>query len=261
MLSAMSALATMMLFTTPPQMFLLQDEPLNAAEIEAALPTLPAPETVEAAPAPETVAAPDGAELIEEPRVRQVRFPGDVSDSERAEILNRAAEALANTETAQGRFTQVAPDYSVSTGAFALRRPGRMRFEYDDPTPLVIISDGATVAIEDRDLETVDRVPLSTTPLGLVLDDELDFASEAEVTSVRRSDGLLNISMRDRSGEAEGELTLILDEESYELVAWRTIDDAGGVTSVQLSDVEAGGQINPRLFRIEDPEDEDDRRR
>ncbi len=257
MLSTMSALATMILFTSPPQMYLLQDEPLNAAEIEVAVPVLASPEQATEA-APINVAAPD--ETAAEAPAPAVE-PGALSAADRTAILEQAAASLANTQTAKGRFTQVAPDFTVTTGDFALRRPGRMRFEYDDPTPLLIISDGATVAIEDRDLETVDRVPLASTPLGLVLDDTLDFEAEADVTDIRRSDGFVGVSMRDRSGEAEGELTLILDETNYELVAWRTVDDAGGVTSVQLSDVETGLRLDPRLFRIEDPEDEDDRRR
>lgn len=257
MLSTLSALATMILFTSPPQMYLLQGEPLDAAEIEAVAPVAVVPEQGSDTPRID-VAAPDEAAPAAPAPVME---PGALSDADRAIILDKAAAALANTQTAKGRFTQVAPDFTVTTGDFALRRPGRMRFEYDDPTPLLIISDGATVAIEDRDLETVDRVPLASTPLGLVLDDTLDFESEADVTDIRRSDGFVGVSMRDRSGEAEGELTLILDEANYELVAWRTVDDAGGVTSVQLSDVETGTRLDPRLFRIEDPEDEDDRRR
>ncbi|MEO1101572.1 MAG: outer membrane lipoprotein carrier protein LolA [Pseudomonadota bacterium] len=257
MLSTLSALATMILFTSPPQMYLLQDEPLDAAEIEAVAPVAVVPEQGPDAPRVEIAAPDDVAPAAPAP----VTEPGALSDADRAEILEQAAASLANTQTARGRFTQVAPDFTMTTGDFALRRPGRMRFEYDDPTPLLIISDGATVAIEDRDLETVDRVPLASTPLGLVLDDTLDFDAEADVTDIRRADGFVAVSMRDRSGEAEGELTLILDEANYELVAWRTVDDAGGVTSVQLSDVETGTRLDPRLFRIEDPEDEDDRRR
>lgn len=257
MLSTMSALATMILFTAPPQMYLLQDEPLDAAEIEAVAPIVAVPDANPDTPRVD-IAAPDETASVAPAPAGE---PGALSDTDRDDILNKAAAALANTQTAKGRFTQVAPDFTVTTGDFALRRPGRMRFEYDDPTPLLIISDGATVAIEDRDLETVDRVPLASTPLGLVLDDTLDFEAEADVTDIRRSDGFVGVSMRDRSGEAEGELTLILDEANYELVAWRTVDDAGGVTSVQLSDVETGIRLDPRQFRIEDPEDEDDRRR
>ncbi|MEO0982298.1 MAG: outer membrane lipoprotein carrier protein LolA [Pseudomonadota bacterium] len=180
---------------------------------------------------------------------------------ERDAIVAAAAEALSAVGTAKGRFIQIAPDFSMTEGDFALRRPGRVRFDYDEPAPLLIVADGATVAIEDRDLETLDRVPLGATPLDIILDDDLDFDSEAEVTEVRRANGFVAVTLRDLSEEADGLLTLVFEEESYDLVMWRTLDAAGGITSVELADVETNVRINPRLFRIEDPEDEDDRRR
>jgi outer membrane lipoprotein-sorting protein len=78
-------------------------------------------------------------------------------------------------KTARGNFEQYSPDGSFSTGQFAMSRPGKVRFDYDDPVPLVLVSDGTTVALQDADLETTDRVPLSSTPLSLLLSDKLDF--------------------------------------------------------------------------------------
>ncbi len=187
--------------------------------------------------------------------------PLAVTGEEREKTLRLAADALAAAQTARGRFVQVSPDLSVTSGDFALRRPGRLRFDYDDPNPLLIVADGATVAIEDSALETVDRIPLRSTPLGLVLDDRIDFDTEADVTAVRRDAGLVAISMRDRTGEADGELTLIFNAETFELLSWETEDGAGRVTSVALEETETNVRLSPRLFRLEDPEDEDDRRR
>ena len=65
----------------------------------------------------------------------------------------------------------------------------------DDPNPLLIVADGATVAIEDSDLETQDRVPLVSTPLALLLDDDLDFETEANVLDVRKANGVIGLTM------------------------------------------------------------------
>ncbi|MEL6257724.1 MAG: outer-membrane lipoprotein carrier protein LolA [Pseudomonadota bacterium] len=180
---------------------------------------------------------------------------------EREEIVAQASAALGDVRTARGRFLQTAPDWSQTTGDFALRRPGRVRFEYDAPTPIRIVADGATVAIEDRDLETQDRAPLGATPLALILDDDIDFEREAEILDVERTDAYAAMTIQDRSGEVDGQLTLFFSRDGYDLLGWRTVDGAGGVTLVELSDVETGVRINPRTFRIEDPEDSDDRRR
>ncbi|MEO1408033.1 MAG: outer-membrane lipoprotein carrier protein LolA, partial [Pseudomonadota bacterium] len=103
-----------------------------------------------------------------------VEDPTLVDGEAQRALLAEVSAALSAVTTAKGRFVQIAPDGSESTGDFYLRRPGRVRFEYDAPVPLLIVADGATVAVEDKDLETQDRVPLGTTPLGLLLDDDLD---------------------------------------------------------------------------------------
>mgnify|MGYP003700157761 FL=1 len=182
----------------------------------------------------------------------QTAQPAGLTDAERSDILSRAAAALADVKTARGTFEQVAPDFSESTGRFALSRPGKVRFEYDAPSPLLLVSDGTTVALQDSELETTDRVPLGTTPLALLLDDEIDFETEADVLEVTRRNGRVGITLRDRSGEMDGTLTLILQESDMSLTGWRTVDSGGNITSVMLSDVTYGSRLNPRLFVMTD---------
>lgn len=171
--------------------------------------------------------------------------------AERSKVLKEASKALASVKTARGKFEQYSPDGSYSTGQFAISRPGKVRFDYDEPVPLVLVSNGTTVALQDSELETTDRVPLSSTPLSLLLSDKLDFESQAEVTDVRRADGKTNITVRDKTGETDGTLTLILGTDNA-LTGWRTVDANGGRTSVLLNSVETGAKLNPRLFILRD---------
>ncbi|ABI77261.1 outer membrane lipoprotein carrier protein, LolA family [Hyphomonas neptunium ATCC 15444] len=206
-----------------------------AAMIAGASPLLPA---LKQAPVSPAVAAPATA--------------AQLSNAERATILKQASSALAGVKTARGRFEQYSPDGAYSTGQFAMQRPGKVRFDYDDPVPLLMVSDGTTVALQDADLETTDRVPLGSTPLSLLLSDRLDFESQANVLDVRRANGTTNITVQDKAGEMEGTLTLVLSEADNSLVGWRSVDANGGNTSVQLSDIETGAKLNPRLFILRD---------
>lgn len=172
--------------------------------------------------------------------------------AERSKLLKEASKALAGVKTARGKFEQYSPDGSYSTGQFAMSRPGKVRFDYDDPVPLLLVSDGATVALQDADLETTDRVPLAKTPLNLLLSDKLDFEAQAEVIDVRRTGDKTNITLRDKSGEMEGTLTVILASADNSLAGWRTVDGNGGRTSVLLSGIETGAKLNPRLFILRD---------
>lgn len=175
--------------------------------------------------------------------------------------LANANEALNAISTAKGRFEQIDPSGARSEGSFYLSRPGKMRFEYDDPNPVTLVSDGTTVAIEDRDLETVDRVPLASTPLGLILRKNADLAEHANILAVTDKGEFISVRLSDKSGEAEGELELYFTADTYKLAKWITLDAYGQQTRVSLLDIEEGMNLSPRLFRVEDPEDEDDRDR
>ena len=182
----------------------------------------------------------------------QVSEPAGLSEADRQRLLNRASTALAKVKTASGTFEQLSPDYSESTGRFALSRPGKVRFEYDDPSPLLVVSDGTTVGLQDSELETTDRVPLGTTPLALLLDDDIDFATEADVLDVTNRNGRVEITLRDKSGEVDGTLTLVMQESDMSLTGWHTLDSGGNLTQVQLTDVSYGQRLNPRLFVLKD---------
>lgn len=184
-----------------------------------------------------------------------------VSDLNITETIARANESLNAIDTVRGRFMQRDFRDQITTGSFYLNRPGRMRFEYDAPSPILLISDGAMVAIEDRDLETVDAVPLSQTPLNLILRPNTDLARFANILAVERKGGYISLRVSDKTEETQGELDLFFDPETFELKQWQSIDANGAVTTVQLFSAEYDVRIPARLFRIEDPEDEDDRRR
>ncbi len=163
---------------------------------------------------------------------------------------------LNGIETYQARFTQIAPDFSSSSGVLSIRRPGRLRFEYDAPSPLLVVADGTTVAISDSDLDTVDRVPLRSTPLWWLLKPDVNLAEDANVTDVWQEDGYLYVATRDRSDEMDGTALFAFNPETYVLEEWFVTDSLGYTTRVTLTDVETDVRLNPRLFVLEDPEED-----
>ena len=185
---------------------------------------------------------------------------GNVPESEWPTVLTAASEALSNAKTARGNFVQSNADGTVVTGTFALNRPGRMRFDYDDPTPVLIVSDGATVAMQDTELETVDRIPIGSTPLGLILSSRLDVDRDIDVLSIQQNEARIGIRVEDASGELEGTLTMVFARDTYDLLGWLAVDGNLQTTVVDLVDVETNVRIDPRLFRLDDEDDEEDER-
>lgn len=197
--------------------------------------------------------------------VAQAQSPGaaasasarlDLTGTERAAALTRANAALNAMQSVEGRFLQIAPDGGVTQGAFYLNRPGKVRFVYDAPTPLVIVSDGVTVAIEDRNLKSVDRTPLRATPLYFVLKQNINLEADARVTRVERAGDQLLITVRDRKGQADGAITLgFVGTTEPELREWRVSDASGQTTLLSLRGVRPSLKLDPRLFIMENKRD------
>lgn len=174
--------------------------------------------------------------------------------------LARIDASMNATFSFQGDFSQVAPNGAVSKGKIWLQRPGRVRFEYDAPNPLLIVSDGVTLVQNDRQLETFDRVPLSATPLNYFLKENINLAEDTQVTALQKLPGQWIVTARDGSGQQEGEITLVFDAETLALQTWIIRDDFGGATRVALSNLQYNGRIDPKKFILREENRRRDRR-
>ena len=237
---------------------LQDDEDASAIEtvVQEAAPQQPASDDAEA----EASAGQDAAPALED---EPVTLPDRAAllaaaEAERAAAIARADAWFAALDTMQARFMQFSPDGAEQSGDLALDRPGRVRFDYDDPSPILMVADGATVALADFQLETIDRVPLSATPLRYVLGEEVLAASGA-VDQVNRADARIYITLVDPEGETDGRLTLIFHDaepqgpaEDMVLEGWYVVDAMGGLTDVRLFDAQLNERLDPRLFILDD---------
>ncbi len=167
--------------------------------------------------------------------------------------LIRISNYLNGISTMEGSFVQVGPDGDLSEGQFYMRRPGRIRFEYDPPNPTLIVADGFWVGVYDTLDQTLDRFPLSETPLDLLLRDRVDLRREGAIQSIERSAGQLRVRAVDPDAPNQGSITMIFNDNPLELVQWIVTDEQGLTTTVALSEVRRNVELNPSLFRIEEP--------
>jgi outer membrane lipoprotein-sorting protein len=168
--------------------------------------------------------------------------------------LKRVSDYLNGISSAEGRFVQIGPSGKSENGTLYLRKPGRMRFEYDKPNPHLIVADGSTVAVQNTALKTTDRYPLVDSPLRLLLSDKVDLANDRRISAVRREAGALIVTARQAAGPAQGQITLFFNDSgsSLELRQWEVVDAQGLRTLVALSNLKSGVTLAPRLFVIQD---------
>jgi outer membrane lipoprotein-sorting protein len=170
-----------------------------------------------------------------------------LGQTERAE-LERVSEALNAIHSLEGRFVQIGPEGQLDQGRFYIDKPGRMRFEYAPPNPTLIVSDGRWVAVENRNLHTVDRYALWTTPLNLILGDNIDLRDNSDISGVEQQNSELVIQARAHNGQANGAITLVFSEPDLSLKQWTVRDAQGLLTTVSISDVKKDVAVDPGLF-------------
>ena len=105
---------------------------------------------------------------------------------------------LSSLQTLVGNFVQVGPDGSKTKGDFYIQKPGKVRFEYDAPSPIAIIADGSSLAVRDRKLATQDIYPLSQTPLRFLLSDRIDLLKDTNVVNVTADDVFISVTIEEK---------------------------------------------------------------
>jgi len=171
-----------------------------------------------------------------------------------ARDLTRISNYLNGVKTLEGSFVQIGHDGELSEGLFYLRRPGRIRFEYKPPNPALVIADGTWVGVYDTRLNTLDRIPLKSTPLHLLLKKRVNLRKEKAVRSIERGAGQMRVTAIDPDEPDQGSITMVFAENPLELRQWIVVDAQGLTTTVALGEVRSNIKIDPNLFFIEDPQ-------
>lgn len=153
--------------------------------------------------------------------------------------------------SAQGDFTQINEDGTISTGRILLRRPGRVRFEYDPPETALVVADGDTVGIIDpRSNEGPQGYPLHRTPLKIILARNVDLTRERMVVG-HASDGTsTTVRAQDPEHPEYGSIDLVFTGDPVELRQWVINDANGGRTTVVLGELRTDVRLADESFVI-----------
>ena len=158
---------------------------------------------------------------------------------------------LNQLRTAQGGFTQINGDGTLSTGQIYIKRPGQIRFEYNPPDESLVIANGGQVAIFDaRSNSGPDRYPLNQTPLSIILARNVDLGQARMVTGHTSDGTTTTITAQDPDNPQYGNIQLVFTANPIELRQWIVTDDIGSQTTVILNDLVKGGAIRGSKFNI-----------
>lgn len=164
-------------------------------------------------------------------------------------VAQNIANHFASVKTMMGEFVQLNPDGNQIAGKFFISRPGKLRFNYEPPSPLRVISDGRNLAVGNQKLKTWSLYPLRATPLKLLLADQIDLKS-SDVKSVTSTEQLTTVVMGNRNLFGRSTITMMFDSETYELRQWTITDAQGKDTTVLIFNIETGVDFAKNVFAV-----------
>ncbi|MEW9854375.1 LolA family protein [Novosphingobium sp. M1R2S20] len=171
--------------------------------------------------------------------------------------LGQVVEALRGISTLKADFTQTDRSGQTVSGELTLKRPGRIRFQYQKGVPMLIVGDGKSLTLIDYEVRQVQRWPISNSPLGALLDPRRDVAKFGTIKPTGNPD-VVSVEVRDRSHPEYGVITLIFLRKAsapggLELSHWVTLDSQNKRTTVKLSNQRYGMPVSDAEFRWTDP--------
>jgi outer membrane lipoprotein-sorting protein len=172
-------------------------------------------------------------------------------DANQRALIDKVNMYLMSVTTLAGDFVQVGPDGRRAEGKLYLQKPGRIRFEYNDPSPIELVADGSSVVVRDRKLMTQDLYPLSQTPLRFLLADRIDLLKETNVLSVSADDTFLSLQIEEKQTlGGTHKVLMMFSVKDTQLKQWTITDPQGYDTTVALYNLETPKKLDPQMFVI-----------
>jgi outer membrane lipoprotein-sorting protein len=172
-------------------------------------------------------------------------------DAKQRALLDRVSMYLSSIQTMVGKFVQIGPDGGRTEGTFYIQKPGKVRFAYNPPSPVDVISDGNSVVVRDRKLSTQDLYPLSQTPLRYLLAERIDVFRDTDVVSVTADDTFVTVVIEEKQLViGTSRLMMMFDAKDLTLKQWTVTDPQGLDTTVAIFNLDSTAKPDPNLFVI-----------
>lgn len=173
-------------------------------------------------------------------------------DANQKALAGKVSAYLSSLQNVSGNFVQVGPDGKRTTGDFYIQKPGKIRFEYDDPSPIALVADGTSVVVLDRKLATQDVYPLSQTPLRYLLSDRIDLLRDTNVVGITSDDMFISVTIEEKQALiGTSRLMLMVGAKDNQLKQWTVTDPQGYDTTVAVYNLDTTRKLDPSMFKID----------
>jgi outer membrane lipoprotein-sorting protein len=164
---------------------------------------------------------------------------------------------LQSITTMTADFTQTDRNGKVLTGTFTLKKPGKLRFQYEKGVPILIVAEGGALTFIDYSVRQVQRWPIKNSPLGVLLDPGRDITRYARVVQTG-NDRVVSVEANDPKHPEIGRITMIFARDAaapagLALQGWVQLDSQNNRTTIRLANQRFGGAVSDGTFKWVDP--------
>ena len=168
--------------------------------------------------------------------------------------IHQIEDYLNSIQSMRATFVQASSNGNSAQGKVYLARPSKLRFTYDGDKPIELVSDGKKLVYYDGKLEQATYTSIDSSPLAPILKSKVEFNDPKIIlTGFEKKRGEISVSFIGKDDPSAGQVTLQFDAEPLTLKRWIIHDSQDVVTTVSLVDPEPGVDIDPKIFKFDDP--------
>jgi outer membrane lipoprotein-sorting protein len=173
-------------------------------------------------------------------------WPAHAAPLDDRAVLARIDAYLNSYPRLQAHFNQTAPDGSTSEGMLYLERPGRMRWEYEPPSPILIVADGGVITYFDRELSQTSHLSMKDNWLGLLAARDLKVDAMPQLREVVSQNGMIRVQL----AQEDGSLAMLFSEVPLTLRQLVAVDATGQATTIALSNIRHADPFPDDFFTL-----------
>jgi outer membrane lipoprotein-sorting protein len=175
-------------------------------------------------------------------------FTSNAQEKSSQETLRTVENYLNNSRTLMADFEQIDSNGKLSHGKFYLSRPGKLRLQYTDPSPLTIVADGQFLIHHDSSTKEITTMAISETPAEFILRQHIRFNEDVKMIKFQEEKNYYKVTLARSSTAETGTLTLKFSKNPLKLVQWIVVDSQGLDTTVNLTNLKSNTRLDQNLF-------------
>ena len=162
--------------------------------------------------------------------------------------LNLIKDYLGDIRTLEAKFSQTNHRGDIMTGDLFLKKPGKIRFSYDPPYNLQIVSKQQAVLIFDPKNSGSGPLiyPMSSTPLSFLIESDLSSFINENGESFELGE-LLFFKIRN----PQYNLSIEFNKNPVSIAGWEFENQMGEIIRIKLKNIQKNNYLSDEIFKTE----------